>query len=158
MNTKTTIQSIAALAFTTMLASADIERREIRIEDCPAAVQATVRANARGGTIDDVDLIAIEGKQIYIAEVELPRDRDLKIYVSGNGALVKTREELSLREMPAFIRGAVREYGGTIDDVEKESAGGTVTYHVEIDRKGIPDIDVVLSAEGAVISETEEND
>jgi uncharacterized membrane protein YkoI len=154
----TTLQTITALAFTTMLASADIERREIRIEDCPASVQTTVKANARGGVIDEVDLIAIEGKQIYIAEVELPRDRDLKIYVSGNGSLVKTREELSLREMPAFIRDAVREYGGTIDDVEKETAGRTVTYHVEIERKAIPDIDVVLSAEGAVISETEEND
>lgn len=154
----TTLQIITTFAFTTMLASADIERRELLLEDCPGSVQTTVRANARGGVIDEVDLIAIEGKQIYIAEVELPRDRDLKIYVSGNGSLVKTREELSLREMPAFIRDAVREYGGTIDDVEKETSGRTVTYHVEIDRKAIPDIDVVLSAEGAVISETEEND
>lgn len=153
-----TIPIITALGFTTMLASADIDRREMRLEDCPASVQSTVNANARGGIVDEVDLIAIEGKQIYIAEVELPRDRDLKIYVSGNGSLVKTREELSLREMPAFIRDAVREYGGTIDDVEKEIARGTVTYHVEIDRKGIPDIDVVLSAEGGVIREIEEND
>ena len=37
-------------------------------------------------------------------------------------------------------------------------AGGKVTYHVEIDRKGMPDLDVVLNAEGGVIRETEEND
>jgi hypothetical protein len=119
-----TIKTLTALACTTLLASADIDRRELRIEDCPPAVQATVvDANARGGVIDEVDLIAIEGKEIYIAEMELPRDRDLKIYVSGNGSLVKTREELSPRELPAFIRDVTRDYGGTLEDVEKEVAG-----------------------------------
>jgi uncharacterized membrane protein YkoI len=152
------IKTLTALACTTLLASADIDRRELRIEDCPPAVQATVEANARGGFVDEVDLIAIEGKEIYIAEVELPRDRDLKIYVSANGSLVKTREELSLRELPAFIRDVTREYGGTLDEVEKEVAGGKVTFHVEIDRKGMPDIDLVLNAEGGVIRETEEHD
>jgi uncharacterized membrane protein YkoI len=152
------IKTLAALACTTLLASADTDRRELRIEDCPPAVQATVEANARGGFVDEVDLIAIEGKEIYISEVELPRDRDLKIYVSGNGSLVKTREELSLRELPAFIRDVTREYGGTLDEVEKEVAGGKVTFHVEIDRKGMPDIDLVLNAEGGVIRETEEHD
>lgn len=153
-----TIKTLIALACTMQLASADIDRRELRIEDCPPAVQAIVDANARGGVIDEVDLIAIEGKEIYIAEVELPRDRDLKIYVSGNGSLVKTLEELSLRELPAFIRDVTRGYGGTLDDVEKEVAGGKVTFHVEIDRKGLPDIDLVLNAEGGVIRETEENE
>ena len=78
--------------------------------------------------------------------------------MSGNGSLVKTREELSLRELPAFIRDVAREYGGTLEDVEKEVAGGKVTFHVEIDRKGMPDLDLVLGAEGAVIDETEEHD
>lgn len=153
-----TITCITALALSTALDSAGIERAELRIEECPAAVQATIDTHARGGLVDEVDLIAIEGKEIYIAEVELPRDRDLKIYVSGNGSLVKTREELSLRELPAFIGDVAREFGGTLDDVEKEVAGGQVTYHVEIDRKGIPDLDVVLNAEGGVIRETEEGD
>lgn len=153
-----TITTLTVLALSTALASAGIERAELRIEECPASVRATVEAHARGGVIDEVDLIAIEGKEIYIAEVELPRDRDLKIYVSGNGSLVKTCEELSLRELPAFIRGVTREYGGTLDDVEKEVAGGQVTYHVDIDRKGMPDLDLVLNAEGGVIRETEEND
>ena len=121
-------------------------------------MQGTVEAHARGGVIDEVDLIAIEGKQIYIAEVELPRDRDLKIYVSGNGSLVKTREELSPRELPAFMRDVAREHGGTIDDVEKEVAAGVVTFHVEIDRKGMPDMDLLLNAEGGVIREMEDHD
>ena len=37
-------------------------------------------------------------------------------------------------------------------------AGGQVTFHVEIDRKGMTDLDLVLNAQGGVIRETEEND
>lgn len=158
MTMKTTITALTALALTTGFAAADLDGDELSLHECPAAVQETIEANARGGRVEEVDLIAIEGKRIYIAEVELPRDIDLKVYVNGNGALVKTREEIPLRSVPAFVRSAVAEYGGTIDDVEKEVAGGKVTWHVEIDRKGITDIDVVLNAEGGVIRETEDHD
>jgi len=153
---KTTILTLSSL----FLAAASItaSARDIQLYECPASVQSTIESNARGGVIDEVDLLSIEGKEIYIAEVDLPQDLDLKVYVSGNGSLLKTREDISLKSMPSFIRDAVREHGGTIDDVEKEVAGGTVTWHVEIDRKGMPDIKVVLNAEGGVISETEDHD
>ncbi|MCW1922398.1 hypothetical protein OKA05_07520 [Luteolibacter arcticus] len=150
---KTTILTLASLAL-----AATAHGRDLHLHQCPAAVQGTIESNARGGVIEEVDLISIEGSEIYIAEVELPRDLDLKVYVSGNGTLLKTREDVPLRSMPTFIRDAVRGHGGTIDDVEKETAGGKVTWHVEIDRKGIPDMDVVLNAEGGVISEIEDHD
>lgn len=152
---KTTILTLSSLF---LAASITAHARDLHLHECPAAVQSTIEANARGGGIDEVDLISIEGKEIYIAEIDLPRDLDLKVYVSGNGSLLKTREDISLQAMPAFIRDAVREHGGTIDDVEKEIAGGTVTWHVEVERKGIPDMKVVLNAEGGVISETEDHD
>jgi uncharacterized membrane protein YkoI len=150
---KPTLLGLAIVA-----ASATAYGRELHLSVCPAAVQSAIEANARGGVIDEIDLISIEGKEIYIAEVDLPLDLDLKVYVSGNGALLKTREDAPLASRPAFIRDSVREHGGTIDDVEKEIAGGKVTWHVEIDRKGIPDMNVVLNAEGGVISETEDAD
>lgn len=151
-----TISTLIALAFTTGLATAQVERREIRLTDCPASIQATVQANARGGVIDEVDLIAIDGKQIYIAEVDLPRDRDLKIYVSGNGSLVKTREDILLGEAPEPVRSAALALDGSVDDVDKEVTGNTVTYHVEVDRHGMADLDVVLSEDGKVLSQAEE--
>ena len=150
---RTTLLSLAFVA-----AFATAHGRELQLGACPSAVQSAIEANARGGVIDEVDLISIESKEIYIAEVDLPRDLELKVYVSGNGTLLKTLEDVPLASRPAFIRDAVREHGGTIDDVEKEIAGGKVTWHVEIDRKGIPDMNVVLNAEGGVISETEEAD
>jgi len=150
---KTAILTLALVA-----ASFTAHGRELHLSECPATVQSTIEANSRGGVIDEVDLISIEGKEIYIAEVDLPRDLDLKVYVSGSGTLLKTREDIPRATMPAFIREAVSKHGGTIDDVEKEIAGGKVTWHVEIDRKGIPDMNVVLNAEGTVISETEDAD
>jgi uncharacterized membrane protein YkoI len=152
------LATLTVLALSTAFASAQTQRRELRLADCPQAVQATVRDNARGGHIEEVDFIGIEGKEIYIAEVELPRDRGLKVYVSGNGSLVKTLEDLSLREAPEAVHSAVQGLGGTIDDVEKEVTGQVVTYHVEIERHGARDLDVVVAADGTILSQTEEAD
>ena len=148
---KATILILAAASLTA-------HSRDLPLHECPAAVQATIGANSRRGSIDEVDLISIAGKEIYIAEVELPRDLDLKVYVSDNGSLLKTHEDVPQQSIPTFIRDAVHEHGGTIDDVEKEIASGKVIWHVEIDRKGIPDMNVVLNAEGGIISETEDVD
>ncbi len=153
-----TIAKIAALALVIPAASAQTERRELRLEDCPQAVRATIEANARGGRVEEVDFIGIDGKEIYIAEVELPKDRDLKVYVSGSGSLAKTLEDITLAEAPEAVQKAARELGGAIDDVDKEIAAGKTSYHVEIDRHGEPDLDVVIAADGTILTRTEEAD
>ena len=150
--------SLVALTLMSASATAGMEGEELQLHECPPAVQEVVNAHARGGLVEEVDRIAIEDRVIYIAEVELPRDVELKIYVSGAGVLVKTREEIPLRAAPDFIRDLGRKYGGTVDDVEKEVAAGKVTFHVEIDRKGMPDLDLILDAEGGVIREVEDLD
>lgn len=152
-----TTRTLTTLALTATLAAADAGK-EIRLDACPQAVRETITAHARDGKVEEVDLIEIEDKRIYIAEVDLPRDIDLKIFVDGIGALLKTREDVAKGEEPAFIEGIVAKTGGTLDDVEKETAGEKVTYHVGIDRRGAPDLDVVVSASGEVISQTEDAD
>lgn len=151
------IQTIAAMGLTATLAHADFEK-EVRLDDCPAPVCETIIANSREGKIDDIDLITIDDKQIYIAEVDLPRDIDLKVYVNGSGSLVKTREDVRNDEIPGFVNDIVKELGGRADDVEKEIKGETITYHVDIDRNGQPDLEVVLDGSGKVLSKTEEID
>lgn len=149
--------TIAALVITSSWASADYNKKEIRMDDCPAPVREVITANSRDGKIDDVDMIDIDGKQIYIAEVDLPRDTDLKVYVSGEGVLIKTREDVRDGDVPASVTNAVKDLG-TIDDVEKETKGETVTYHVDIDRSGQADLEVVLSESGEVLSKSEGSD
>jgi uncharacterized membrane protein YkoI len=152
-----TIHIIASIALGSMPAFADYDQ-DIRLDDCPAPVRETIQANARDGKIDEIEIISIGDKRIYIAEVDLPRDIDLKVFVNGDGSLVKTREDVRNDEIPVFVGEAAKQLGGTVDDVEKETAGRTVTYHVDIERLGAPDLDVVLDASGKVISKTEEAD
>jgi uncharacterized membrane protein YkoI len=155
MNRLKTIIATIAIAHTPAIGSAQDGRRELRLEECPRPVQAAVQDNARGGRIDDVDLIMIEGRQIYVAEVDLPRDRELKIYIAGNGSLMKTIEEILLSELPETVRDAAQALG-PVEDVEKETSGQTLTYHVEIDRKGRADLEVLFSADGMILRQTEE--
>ena len=146
--------AILTLALLPFLASAR-DLREIRLDECPQAVQSTVRDHARDGRIDEVDLIEIEDNTIYIAEAEFSQDRDMKIYVSGNGALIKTVEDVPLAEVPAAVAEAARKLG-SIDEVDKETRGDAVTYHVEVDRPGQRDLDLEIAANGAILKQTEE--
>lgn len=129
---------------------------EEALKAAPAAVQSTVRENARGGGIEDFDRITIDGKTIYIAEIDRPDD--LKIYVSENGALLKIREEVPVSQTPAAVLDAVRSLGGVIDEVEKEDTGKSTVYRVEIDRDGQPDLDVEVAPDGRILSRNEEAD
>ena len=133
---------------------------EVRLADCPPAVQATIQQNSRDGRLDEIESYSIQGKALYVAEVELAGDRDLKIHVAADGTLVKTREDATLAEVPAAVRTAVegKLNGGVADDVDKETAGSTVTYHVEIDRKGAPDTNLTIDSAGKILSESEEHD
>jgi hypothetical protein len=150
--------SIIVLALACTHVHGNTDHRDMPLKHCPAPVQSTINANARGGTVEEVDAISIDGREIYIADVDLPAGLDLKIYVAGDGALVKTREDVPLVDTPATITQAVARFGGNIDEVNKETRGKTITWHLEIDRKGAPDLDVVVSSDGSIVSETEDVD
>lgn len=131
---------------------------EIRLDECPAEVRKTITENSRDGKIDEIDVITIQGKTLYVAEVDLPRDRDLKIHVAGDGSLLKIREDISLDTAPAAVRDTLEGYGGRIDDLEMETAGNTTTFHADIEFSGQPDLEVTVATDGRVIREVEDND
>ena len=146
---------LIALAGSTLNLKAD----DIKLEQCPAAVQDTIRANARDGRIDDINLITIEDRALYVVEVDLKGDKDLKLHVGSDGKLIKTREDAALSDAPDAVQDAVKKLvpaGGRVDDVDKEIAAGKVTYHVEIDRPNAADLDAVVADDGTVIRRTEE--
>jgi sulfur carrier protein ThiS len=150
---------IATLALITAPAFADsLKSREIRLDDCPPAVRDTILDNARNGTIEEVEHIRFGAQTLYVAEVDLPQNRDLEVHVDGSGNLVETREDLTLAELPASVNSAIQKLGGKPDDIERHIKGETTTYHAEIDRKGLPDLDVIISANGQIIEQTEEAD
>ena len=152
---KSIIQSCLFFAF-----AAQAEAGEISLDACPAAVQSTVRQHERQGRVDEVESYEIQGKALYVVEIKLPTKRELKLHISPDGALVKLSEEISLEELPEAVRAVVVEKaaGGTVDDLEKETIGKVVTYRIEVERKQLPDLDLLLDVAGGILSEKEEMD
>ena len=128
---------------------------ELTLDECPEAVKTVIVDHVKDGRLDEIERFNIEGKTIYIAEVDMAQDRDLKVYVSGSAELLKTVREVRLSEVPEPVRSAVLELEGSPDDLEQVNSEGITTYNVEMERTGEPDLEVVLSAKGAVIRQTE---
>jgi hypothetical protein len=93
--------------------------KELKFDECPANVQETIRANARGGKVDEVNAITLDDDvTLYWTEVDVPERReDLKLLVGSDGKLIKTREEIDLADAPA----AVREAAGKLVPEEESS-------------------------------------
>ncbi len=133
------------------LAHAGPKKAAERLRQAPEPVRKTVTDHSRGGVVDDFDTIRIDGKTIHIAEIELPLD--LKLYVSDDGSLIKIREEIPTANAPAPVLAAAKPLGDSIKEVEKETAGESITYRVEVKRKGQADIDLHLTADGKILSQ-----
>lgn len=135
--------------------------REIPLASTPAAVQQTVREHQRKGKVDEVKLVSVSGRKMYVVEIDLPTNKDLKLYISEQGQLIKTREDGAFRKLPAAVKQTVKGLipaGGKVDDVDIETADGRVTYFVEIDRPEAPDLKVTLSENGDIIRQVEDRD
>ncbi|GAA5481632.1 hypothetical protein [Haloferula sargassicola] len=158
MNTMNLTKTMIALTLTTGFAAADDDGRELSLADCPAAVRTTIEAQARDGRIEEVEHHAIGDQALYIAEVDLPKDLDLKIHVRENGTLVKTVEDVPHDKAPRFLGQLATERNGRLEDIEKETAGEKVIWHVEIDRAGQPDLNLIVDASGNLVRETEDHD
>jgi hypothetical protein len=155
MNIKTSLLALFATASISAYADG------IPLKDCPPAVQQTIQANSRSGTLDDVEKIVIQGRTRYVAEFDLARDKSLKIYVDGEGKLLKTKEDIDASELPAAVSAAVQKLvpaGGKLSDVEKQVAAGQTTYLIEIDRTNAPDLDLVVAENGTVLSQKQDHD
>ena len=78
-----------------------LHAKELKLDECPANVQETIRANARGGKVDEVNAITLDDITLYWTEVDVPERReDLKLLVGSDGELIKTREEIDLADAP----------------------------------------------------------
>jgi uncharacterized membrane protein YkoI len=157
MRTKTIITILLAATGMRIYADAPASR-EIRLEDCPAAVRETITRNSSGGRVDEVGHIRIGNHALYVAEVDLADGRDLDIHVDESGRLIETREDVTLAELTGPVRSAIQIIGGKPDDIERHVNDGVTSYHLEVERTGQPDLDVVIASDGRVIGQTEETD
>ena len=154
MKTTNTILTFSA-ALAIFAAAADHQHCP-RFQSAPEAVRKTVLAEARDGVIDELEIHRIEGRAIYVAEVEHPAD--LKIHVDESGRLIRVSEEIDATQLPQAVRAAIDAENGRIDDLEKQTADGKVTYLAEIELPGNIEVELVISAEGKVASRIEKQD
>jgi hypothetical protein len=142
-----------------MIFSATTLAKDIPLEKCPLPVQETIRHHARDGVIDEVEYLAIEGRRMFIAEIEFPQDRELKIYVQANGTLFKTREEIALQDTPTAVQEAAQRLAdtqGKVDDVVKTiEASGKESYELEFKLRGKKEVKIVFSPDGSILSRKE---
>jgi uncharacterized membrane protein YkoI len=150
-------QSLIALSLSAFSFADD----DISLHQCPPAVQDAIQKNLRGGKLDDIEKKHYGDRSTYVAEVELPgRDdnNDLELHIAEDGRLLKSIEDIDLKDTPPAVRDALRNFGGKVDDVDRVEMDGQVTYHAEIDRNNDDDLDVVVAADGKVIRETRDDD
>lgn len=161
MKTHTSTKSRTALLLTTLLGTvflgaARADHNEVPLSSCPAPVQAAIESHKQGGKLDEIKLINVEGRRLYVVDLDLSGKRDLKLHITADGAVVKTREDVSLTQAPVAVKttaDGLVPTGGRIDDVEKEISNGKTTYVVDIDVKNGNDIKAVIAEDGTLISQ-----
>lgn len=148
----------SGIAITTGTVAAGVSGKgEVRLEDAPQAVRAAITEHSHSLHFDELETARIEGRLFYIAEFDLPDDHDLELYFSEDGMLWRSVQEINLADAPPAVRKTVESIvaeAGTLDDIEEVVSGGTLRYHVEIDRPG-PDLYLVISELGGIIEQME---
>jgi len=83
---------VAIVAAGTMAYANDESEAEIKLTDCPAAVQKTLAREAHGATIEEVEKETEDGKTVYEAEVKID-GKEYEIEVAEDGTLLEKKLE-----------------------------------------------------------------
>ena len=148
MKTKTLIVTMATLAVPVGSVAAD----EIRLEECPAAVQQAILANSRDGRVDEIEL-SPDG-QTYEVEVNLPRLRERQLRIAADGTVRETIEDIDLAEAPEPVQRTITgetAAGARLEEVERKTAAGTTVFHAEIDLPDSRDLHLEISDNGSIL-------
>ena len=69
------------------------EKKKVKLSDCPEAVQKTIKDNANGGKIVEVEKeVTKDGTILYEAEVKT-NGKEREIVVAADGTLIKIDDE-----------------------------------------------------------------
>jgi len=151
----------------------DDGEEEITLDQAPAAVQATIKAEAQGGTIKEIERETENGKTVYEAEVII-NGQEFEIEVAPDGTLLgkeveeaddeeddddDDEEEVSLDEVPAAVKATILEHakGGTIEEIERETEDGQVVYEAEVEING-KEYEIEVAADGTLLEIEEDDD
>lgn len=116
-----------------------MNRGEIELNAAPANVRKAFTSYSMGGEVDEqVRHLSIDGQDVYVAKVDPSEAQELQIYVTSNGEVLKTQQELELDKAPQEVRSAVEKFndrdGNNLSKLYREMREGKLTYIAEIKR------------------------
>jgi len=115
-----------------------VDDAELALDDCPAAVRATIRAESFDEKVPAVGKDIKYGVMIFETLIE-HKGRSYQLVVSEDGTLVEkvliiNDEEIKLSECPEPVKKSLREHakGGTIGDITRSTGIGGHTFEAEV--------------------------
>jgi len=137
------------------MASADDQ--EIKLSDCPQAVQKTFQAEAKGAKIETVTREKEgDAEALYWAEVELG-GKAYEIGVLDDGTLTEMNlavsdDKLPLERCPAAVQETLRSeaLGEKIDEIGRDVKYGVKIYQTVVNHKG-KSYAVVVAEDGTLV-------
>lgn len=133
----------------------------VQLSDLPAHVQDTVKANAKGRPIVDIDRETWNGRTVYEVEFE-ERGLNRRIHVGEDGALVRDTRRggnlwsrfmgLQLDDVPPPVQETIRRMAGNreIADIDRKGTQAEPVYRVEIKDGDAPQ-EIRISADGQLL-------
>jgi len=110
------------------------EKKRLRDEDLPPAVERTVAAQSQGATIKGFSSEVEGGKTLY--EVELTMNGHGKdISMDKDGKIVEVEEEVAMDSLPSEVKAGLTKAAGngTITKLESLTKGGKlVAYEADV--------------------------
>ena len=140
----------------TVDADGDLLDIQMPLAETPAAVQKTIREQAKGSKLDLITKL-IDGTEInYQVDYTSTNNQDHTFYVTDKGDLLGL--EIGLEEAPAEVQKTLQTAasGGSIEKVIKNVADGEVTYQADMSvggkaRTAIVDVDGKVTYEQAAV-------
>jgi hypothetical protein len=176
---------IVSLVFVAVSSSQADDEVAVKLRDCPEAVQQTLKREAAGGSIDEIERGEENGRVMYEAEVEIS-DKDFELQVLADGTLLKKvleeedadaddeREgegddegndpdeketEVKLQDCPEPVQATLKREatGGSIEKIQREREDGREVYEAEIEI-GMHEYQAAVLADGTLLKKMLDDD
>jgi len=147
---------------------------EVSFDKVPAAVRVTIENEAKGGTIEEIEVETEDGETVYEAEVIID-GQEIEIEVAPDGTLLsketedddegddddedEDEEEVSLDDVPEAVKATILKEaaGAEIEEVVKETEDGQNVYEAEFEVDG-KEIEIEVAENGALLETDVEDD
>lgn len=145
----------SALAIITLLAAGQVHAQQASSTGVPAPVTAAFEKAFPHAM--DVEW-KVRGAQ-YKVEFETGLlFTDHEIWYDASGKLLRHEEEISTGDLPPAVGPAIgKDFPGyRVDEAERITVEGVVSYVVELDQHGQPDLKVAYDAAGKQLEKTQD--